>query len=121
MISQVDKNKEILYNEIEGIACERMTETVAAKLSVYGSAYQALCLAQNKDASEPRVARQPPESTPEMDGDTEFERIIMAMPVDKPHLTQVAQVINRHLECLKVVNARAYNRIIDQLAEIAAQ
>lgn len=44
MRSQIEKNKEILCDEIEKLSEQKMTESVAAKLSAYRGAYKALCM-----------------------------------------------------------------------------
>ena len=60
-----------------------------------------------------------PSFTPELDGDTEFERVLMEIPPDVQHMTKVAYIFNRHLEDLKFANIRAYNMIMDQLRKVA--
>lgn len=123
MRSQIEKNKEILCDEIEQLSEQKMSETVAAKLSAYRGAYKALCMVDKSDgngagyAATKAVDR--PEPTMELDGDTEFERVIMTIPADRTHMVKITHIFNKHLEGLKAVNARAYNSIIEQLKEVA--
>ena len=42
MRSQIEKSKETLCDEIEKLSEQKMTEAVAAKLSIYRGAYKAL-------------------------------------------------------------------------------
>lgn len=45
MRNQIEKNMEILFEEIEKLSNQKMTGEVASKLSVYRGAYKALCMA----------------------------------------------------------------------------
>lgn len=49
MRSQIEKNKEILCDEIERLGGGKMTDAVAAKLGTYRDAYKALCLVDEED------------------------------------------------------------------------
>lgn len=120
MRSQIEKNKEILCDEIEQLSEQKMSEAVAAKLSIYRGAYKALCMmdGEKEEAYATRSADKP-EPTMELDGDTEFERVIMAIPADAAHMVKITHIFNKHLESLKAVNARAYNSIMEQLKELA--
>lgn len=53
MRSQIEKNKEILCDEMEKLGNEKMTEAVAAKLSAYHGAFEALCMADEKPVRVP--------------------------------------------------------------------
>lgn len=48
MRSQIEKNKEILCEEMEKLGEGKMTESVAVKLGVYKNAYKALCMVQKE-------------------------------------------------------------------------
>lgn len=122
MRCQVEKNKEILCDEMEKLSSEKMTESLAAKLNIYRGAYKALCMidkAQGKELSYTARDMEGPEPTPELDGDTEFERVIMAIPADKAHMAKLTQIFNKHMEGLASVNRRAYNSIMERLREVA--
>lgn len=121
MRSQIEKNKEILCDEIEKLGNEKMTEANAAKLSAYRGAYKALCMIGKEDGGEAYTSRSAdkPEPTMELDGDTEFERIIMTIPADAAHMVKITHIFNKHLEGLAAVNRRAYNSIMEQLKEVA--
>ena len=121
MRCQIEKNKEILCDEIEKLSEQKMTEANAAKLSIYRGAYKALCMMGGDEKEEAYAARatDKPEPTMELDGDTEFERVIMAIPPDAAHMVKITHIFNKHLEGLAAVNRRAYNSIIEQLKELA--
>ena len=120
MRCQIEKNKEILCDEIEKLSNEKMIEANAAKLSMYRGAYKALCMLGG-DNAEVYSARNTdrPDPTPELDGDTEFERVIMTIPTDRAHMMKLTHIFNKHLEGLAAVNRRAYTHIIEQLKEVA--
>lgn len=121
MRCQIEKNKEILCDEIEKLSEQKMTEANAAKLSIYRGAYKALCMLGKEEGGEAYTARSAdkPEPTMELDGDTEFERVIMTIPPDRAHMVRITHIFNKHLESLAAVNRRAYNSIIEQLKELA--
>lgn len=122
MRSQIEKNKEILCDEIEQLSEQKMSEAVAAKLSIYRGAYKALCMMDREERSEAAYTARSadkPEPTMELDGDTEFERVIMTIPADAAHMVKITHIFNKHLEGLAAVNRRAYNSIIEQLKEVA--
>lgn len=122
MRSQIEKNKEILCDEIEQLSEQKMSEAVAAKLSIYRGAYKALCMMDGGERSEAAYTARSadkPEPAMELDGDTEFERVIMTIPTDAAHMVKITHIFNKHLEGLAAVNRRAYNSIIEQLKEVA--
>ena len=123
MKSQHEKNKETLTEEIEKLCEKPITDATASKLSAYHGALKAMCWAENdwkEDAASAEArAADKPSFTPELDGDTEFERVIMTIPADAAHMIKITHVFNKHLEDLKFANARAYNSIMDQLREVA--
>ena len=118
MRCQIEKNKEILCDEIEKLGEQKMNEANAAKLSIYHGAYKALCMS---DGGMVEVSRnmERADPTPELDGDTEFERVIMTISPDRSHMVKITHIFNKHLESLKAVNARAHNSIMEQLKELA--
>lgn len=122
MRCQIEKNKEILCDEIEQLSEQKMSEAIAAKLSIYRGAYKALCMMGNREGGEAYATSKSMERfdpTPELDGDTEFERVIMTIPADRAHMVKITHIFNKHLEGLSAVNRRAYNSIIEQLKEVA--
>lgn len=121
MRCQIEKNKEILCDEIEKLSEQKMNEANAAKLNMYFGAYKALCMMDKKDGNEAYSAKSAdrPDPTMELDGDTEFERVIMTIPTDRAHMMKLTHIFNKHLEGLAAVNRRAYNHIIEQLKELA--
>lgn len=121
MRSQIEKNKELLMDYIEKHANDEMNPDVAARLSNARGAYMALCMADGKQEGMGAYATSAKETgpTPELDGDTEFERIIMTIPADRAHMVKITHIFNKHLEGLAAVNRRAYNSIMEQLKEVA--
>ena len=120
MRCQIEKNKEILCDEIEKLSEQKMSEAVAAKLSMYRGAYKALCMMDGeKEELYGAKSADKPEPTMELDGDTEFERVIMTIPSDRAHMVKITHIFNKHMEGLAAVNRRAYNSIIEQLKEVA--
>lgn len=123
MRSQHEKNKDFLHEKIEEYCNRPMTDSVAEHLNVYRGALEALCMKEKGWAEEPaptetRTAERP-EPTPELDGDTEFERVIMTIPADAAHMVKLTRVLNVFLENFKFANARAYNDLMDKLREVA--
>ena len=126
MRTQFEKNKETLMEEIEKSSEQPMTNALAEKLNVYHGALKALCMAERGWDEEAVVmadgasrTADKPEPTMELDGDTEFERIIMTIPADAAHMVKITHIFNKHMEGLAAVNRRAYNSIIEQLKEVA--
>lgn len=119
MRCQIEKNKEILCDEIEKLSEQKMNEANAAKLSIYRGAYKALCMLDGAEAAYTAMKADRAASTPELDGDTEFERVIMTIPSDQAHMVRITHIFNKHMEGLAAVNRRAYNSIMEQLREVA--
>lgn len=132
MRSQIEKNKEALLDYIESHAEDEMKPDIAARLSNARGAYKALCMlgkeepeewsagsyyAEKKEKTAARAGYK--ESTPELDGDTEFERIIMKIPADREHMVKLTHIFDRHLTALRAVNAKPYNTVMEQLKELA--
>ena len=122
MRSQVEKNKESLMEYIEKRAEKEITPELAVLLSNAMGAYTALCMVGQSEESGAGYAvksANKPEPTMELDGDTEFERVIMTIPADRAHMVKITHIFNKHMEGLATVNRRAYNSIIEQLKEAA--
>lgn len=122
MRSQIEKNKETLLDYIENHAEDEMKPDIAARLSNARGAYKALCMMDKSDGNGAEYAvktADKPEPTMALDGDTEFERVIMTIPPDQAHMVKITHIFNKHLEGLAAVNRRAYNSIIEQLKEVA--
>lgn len=129
MRSQFEKNKETLMEEIEKLCDRPMNDAVAARLNTYQGALKALCWAEKEwEEDKPAVvetytaetrADEKPARTPELDGDTEFEQVIMMIPVDVAHMTAICNIFADHMEQLAIVNRRAYDTIMLRLKEVA--
>ena len=128
MRTQIEKNRDTLLEEIEQLREKPITNQIAEKLCIYGGALDALRAEHGAGEGAPvaaplstpdprRSARQDP--TMELDGDTEFERAIMAMPIDWEHMERLIHVFTIHMENLAFANKRAYNKILDQIEQIA--
>lgn len=124
MRSQLEKNKEALCDEIERLSCEKMTDAIAAKLNVYHGALKALCMMEKgwetpSDSTDAYRSADKSDPTPELDGDTEFERVIMAVPIDKAHMVKLTYIFSKHMDGLAAVNPRAYNSTLEQIRELS--
>lgn len=117
---------------IEKHAGDEMKPDVAARLSNARGAYKALCMLDKEEVEEWSVGAYYAEkrekaadragykeSTPEPDGDTEFERVIMKIPADREHMVKLTHIFDRHLTALRAVNAKPYNTVMEQLKELA--
>lgn len=122
MRSQREKNMETLLEEIEMISEKPINNSTAELLSNYRGAYKALCLIdaewytpETKTAQiEEKAAR-----TVELDGDTEFEKVVIGMPYDMAHIKAVLSIFADHMESLCVMNRRAYDNVMARLREVA--
>lgn len=123
MRSQIEKNKEAAMDKIEEYSEKPFSDSVAEHLSVYFNAYNAMCMrdksGENGSYAAAVKTADKPEPTMALDGDTEFERVIMTIPPDTAHMVKITHIFNKHLEGLAAVNRRAYNSIIEQLKEVA--
>lgn len=131
MRSQIEKNKEALLDYIENHAEDEMKPDIAARLSNARGAYKALCMVgKGEYTGSAEYAEKAPEKaavvyvekgehTPELDGDSEFERVIMKIPADRAHMVKLTHIFDKHFTGLKLVNSHAYNTVIDQLKELA--
>lgn len=122
MRSQQDKNKETLLEEIEKLSAKPINNSTAELLSNYRGAYKALCLLDAEGYTPETKTAQTEEKatrTVEMDGDTEFEKVIIGMPYDMSHIKAVLSVFADHMESLCVMNRRAYDNIMARLREVA--
>lgn len=128
MRTQHEKNKEILMEEIEKYCNEPMNNAVAEKLSIYHGALKAMCLAEKGWEEKPTTvesyaakttAEEKPAHTPELDGDTEFEQVIMSIPADKAHMVAITQILNDHMTQLSVMHRRSYDNVMMRLREVA--
>lgn len=120
MKSQLEKNKEILLEKIEKYCEYPMSDSVAEHLSVYRGAYKALRLLEKEhEGKYYSRGSYKPESEAKLDGNTEFERILSAIPTDKAHMVKITNIFKNHLESLKVMNPNAYNSVLEQLSALA--
>ena len=124
-MKQIEKNMKTLWEEIERLCNQPVTEESAEKINVYMGALRGICMIYGdndkmvENAAVRNYSEEKPAPTPELDGDTEFERVLMTIPSDVSHMTKIAYIFNRHLEDLKFENIRAYNVIMKQLRDVA--
>lgn len=124
MRTQIEKSMEKLMEEIELLSREEMTDIVAEHLSVYRGAYKALCMVGNGGdgtAAEVMAASEAAQAarTIALDGDTEFERVLMEIPADTAHMEAVATIFADHMEGLKIINRKNYDNMMMRLREVA--
>lgn len=122
MRSQKEKNKETLLEEIEKLSSKPITNSTAELLSNYRGAYKALCLIDAEGyAPETKTAQTEEKSarTVELDGDTEFEKVVIGMPYDMAHIKAMLSIFADHMDSLCVMNRRAYDNVMIRLREVA--
>lgn len=122
IMEQRDKNEQYLLDQIEKYSGEPANKETIAWLNMCRGAYKAMCMANKKDYTAATVIPQSdekPTRTPELDGDTEFEQVIMMIPVDVAHMTAICNIFADHMEQLAIVNRRAYDTIMLRLREVA--
>jgi hypothetical protein len=121
MRPQIEKNMEELVENIEQLSGEEMTDRVAEHLSVYHGAYKALCMVCKAEEAEdtPVVLSSVTEAVDGLEGDTEFDRLIMSIPADRKHMVGVMNIISDHMEGLKIINNRKYEAVMMRLREVA--
>jgi hypothetical protein len=122
MRTEIEKSMTELFENIEQLSKEPMTDKVAQYLSVYGGAYKALCMVGNTEhVQEPETVRAAPQtdSEPIPVGATEFEQVIASIPADRTHMQAVVSILADHMEGLKIINARKYENVMMRLREVA--
>ena len=122
MRSQREKNMEILLEEIEKLSEKPINNSTAELLSNYRGAYKALCLIDAEGYTTETKSSQAEEKaarTVEMDGDTEFEKVVIGMPYDMAHIKAMLSIFADHMESLCVMNRRAYDNVMARLREVA--
>lgn len=122
MRSQCEKTKEALLEAIEEYSERPFSDSVAEHLSVYHGALKALCMLGKEEYQEAPAVAQAEEKvarTAELDGDTEFEKLIVSMPFDKSYAKAVVHILADHMESLSVMNRRAYDNVMMRLREVA--
>lgn len=122
MRSQQEKNKETLLEEIEKLSAKPINNSTAELLSNYRGAYKALCFIDAEGYTQETKTAQTEEKaarTVEMDGDTEFEKVVIGMPYDMAHIKAMLSIFADHMESLCVMNRRAYDNVMARLREVA--
>lgn len=122
MRSQQEKNKETLLEEIEKLSAKPINNSTAELLSNYRGAYKALCLIDAEGYTQEAKTAQTEEKaarTVELDGDTEFEKVVIGMPYDMAHIKAMLSIFADHMESLCVMNRRAYDNVMARLLEVA--
>lgn len=122
MRTQREKNEETLLEEIERLLEQPLTNSVAEKLCVYYGALAALRPVKTEPVQErtlPARVSDRDDPTLALDGDTEFERAVMAIPVDWEHMERLIHIFAIHMENLAFANKRAYNKILEQIENVA--
>ena len=125
IMEQRDQNKQYLLDQIEKYSGERINKEIIAWLNMCKGAYKAICMVEHgwdKTDSEHAAESRGKDHyipTPELDGDTEFERLIMKIPMDAEHIPGVFKIFNTHMIQLENANPKAYNRIIEGLKRVA--
>ena len=122
MRSQREKNMETLLEEIEKLSEKPINNSTAELMSNYRGAYKALCLIDEEGYTPEAKTAQVEEKaarTVELDGDTEFEKVVIGLPYDMAHIKAVLSIFADHMESLCVMNRRAYDNVMARLREVA--
>lgn len=128
MRTQCQKNKEILMEEIEKLSHQPMTDSIAVELNTYRGALNAILEAESGwKQDEPTSAAystrartvEQPTYTPEMDGDTELERIFMQIPADEPHMMALFGVLQTHMTQLAIMHRKMHDNLMNKFREVA--
>lgn len=122
MRSQREKNMETLLEEIEKLSVKPINNSMAELLSNYIGAYKALCMVDAEGYTQEAKTAQTEEKaarTVELDGDTEFEKVVIGMPYDMAHIKAMLSIFADHMESLCVMNRRAYDNVMARLREVA--
>jgi hypothetical protein len=114
--TKIEKNMESLWKDIENHAEGDMTPDNVSRLSVCRGAYKALCMVARAETAEVEEIAVHSE---ELDGDTEFDRLIMSIPADRKHMVAIMEIISDHMEGLKIINNRKYENVMMRLREVA--
>jgi hypothetical protein len=119
--TKIEKNMESLWQDIEEHAEGDMTEANVTRLNVCRGAYKALCMVCHADKAEDTAVElaRTTETVDGLDGDTEFDRLIMSIPADREHMVEVLNIISDHMEGLKIINNRKYENVMMRLREVA--
>jgi hypothetical protein len=120
MKTKIEKNMESLWKDIENHAEGEMTEANVTRLSVCRGAYKALCMVRGTEATEAEEIAVLSDKEG-LDGNTEFDRLIMSIPADRKHMVAVLEIISDHMEGLKIINNRKYEAVMMRLREVAGQ
>lgn len=122
IMEQREKNEQYLLDQIEKYSGEPANKETIAWLNMCRGAYKAICMANKKDYAAAAVAVQNDDKTthtPELDGDTEFERVIMSITPDKAHMVAITQILNDHMTQLSIMHRRSYDNVMMRLREVA--
>jgi hypothetical protein len=123
MRTQLEKNKELLLEEMERYADEKMNDLNATRLCTFWGAYKALKMVCEETEQEPeKVAVSVTRSAVEVStsGESDFMRIVGETKMDSQHLNAMFQILDDHLSALEVMNNRAYRNILARLREVAS-
>jgi methionine synthase I (cobalamin-dependent) len=120
--SQLEKNKEILLEEIERYADQKMSDMNATRLCTFLGAYNALMMVcEESEEVEEKTARVMVREAVEVakNGESDFMCIMAETKMDTQHLNAVFQIIDDHLAALEVMNNRAYKNLLSRLREVS--
>lgn len=121
IMEQREKNEQYLLDQIEKYSGQPINKETAAWLNMCRGAYKALCMLDKKEyaAAVAVQSDDKPTHTPELDGDTEFERVIMSITPDKAHMVAITQILNDHMTQLAIMHRRSYDNVMMRLREVA--
>lgn len=121
IMEQRDKNEQYLLDQIEKYSGEPANKETIAWLNMCRGAYKAMCMASKKEyaAAVAVQSDDKPAHTPELDGDTELERVFMQITPDKAHMMAIFHILQEHVDQLAIVHKRMHDNLIMKFREVA--
>jgi Tfp pilus assembly major pilin PilA len=110
MKTQIEKNMESLWADMEAHAEKPMTEENVTRLAVCRGAYKALCAIKGSETA--KAAR-----ITSTNGDSDFESVLHSIPTDR--MEAAAAVLSEHFRVQKAINKNGYDAVMMRLREVA--
>lgn len=121
IMAQREKNEQYLLDQIEKYSGEPASKETIAWLNMCRGAYKAICMVDEKEYSSAIAAKSAnkPAHTPELDGDTELERVFMQITPDKAHMIALFNILSDHMDQLSIVHHKMYDGLMMKFREVA--
>jgi Tfp pilus assembly major pilin PilA len=112
--TQIEKNMESLWRDMEEHAEKAMTEDNVTRLAVCHGAYKALCAVKGESVKEVKTLR-----ITATNGDSDFESLLYSLPSDRAHMEAAAAILSEHMHVQKTINKNGYDSVMMKLREVA--